>query len=907
MITSDQNTTCDLIMGFPLDLLIDLINCAASEITINKNSIDIISPSYKYAFQTYFQARDDKVIVHLPHSVKVVNDQMLETIAWGSASLQNSTKSYILKLAHHYFVRYLMPDSSNKKASIQLDYNGTEIYVIEGGKLDPIPTKMIRQSVQAIIKKAISPQILLEPPTIDIPFADTAVDLQHLTVNGSNKRSRKNQLYFETAIDDQKLILGRFETRGNASIDLNLTCLLRKEGNPLHISVKGINIAADDSSVNPLGNATITHNAFDNGPLSNSLIGKADETEWPLYQDLISANVKHAYNNVHALINPIMECFGAGLKTCEDVISAVSTKIHEPFLSLKPTYRLEYAIRHLDPIDISVNFLGLSLNPNTNSLCLRFNYIINGINENLSATAAAATAATGAASGFVYPYGLGMTINEGLLKKIFQAYWRCSYILPKIFCSDYNMLVPSKGITTSCYYSLNINAAELFIESARVQIALSAKAIGNNDKGIGILRRIHIDKSARHRIECISHGKLNKALTKTDINLSDNKLNITMGRTEFDINTDQLTEIKNLSDSLYNNLTDMFSGIKINLLNLPEDFGINNHSLKLSYNYTDVNPVAIIIGSKIEGLKRSAFLQKPDLSHSKKDIEAVSFAPKDKWGYEGGAKGHFNIPCGLAIRETEHGLCIYVVDRDNNRIQMFDSNGRFILQWGAKGSDDGQLDYPNDLSVDKNGYVYVVDAGNNRVQKFAPDGSFIKRFGGKGKGSGHFFFPQGITVDDAGCIYVTDANHLVQKFDSNCKFLKQWGGKGDKNGRFHSPRGIAFDKKAFLYVADAGNHRIQKFDLHGKFILKWGSKGSGDGQFSFPQGLAIDSNENVYVTDTGNNRVQKFYSRGKYITKIAGEGTLVGQFLAPFGIATDKNCDIYVTDSFNNRVQKFGC
>ena len=61
-----------------------------------------------------------------------------------------------------------------------------------------------------------------------------------------------------------------------------------------------------------------------------------------------------------------------------------------------------------------------------------------------------------------------------------------------------------------------------------------------------------------------------------------------------------------------------------------------------------------------------------------------------------------------------------MADRENHRIQVFDSEGNFIAKWGTQGTGDGELERPYTLIVDRLGYVYVADAGNNRIQVFRP-------------------------------------------------------------------------------------------------------------------------------------------------------------------------------------------
>ena len=64
---------------------------------------------------------------------------------------------------------------------------------------------------------------------------------------------------------------------------------------------------------------------------------------------------------------------------------------------------------------------------------------------------------------------------------------------------------------------------------------------------------------------------------------------------------------------------------------------------------------------------------------------------------------------------------IFVIDRNNNRVQQFDASGTYTAQWGSGGSSTGQFNNPYGLAVDSVGDIYVIDNGNDRVQKFGPD------------------------------------------------------------------------------------------------------------------------------------------------------------------------------------------
>ena len=80
-----------------------------------------------------------------------------------------------------------------------------------------------------------------------------------------------------------------------------------------------------------------------------------------------------------------------------------------------------------------------------------------------------------------------------------------------------------------------------------------------------------------------------------------------------------------------------------------------------------------------------------------------------------GSNGEFNYPEGIAVDASGS---VYVVDHGNDRIEKFDSNGKFITAWGSLGVSNGQFNKISDVTVGLAGKVYVSDYGNNNVQVF---------------------------------------------------------------------------------------------------------------------------------------------------------------------------------------------
>ena len=88
--------------------------------------------------------------------------------------------------------------------------------------------------------------------------------------------------------------------------------------------------------------------------------------------------------------------------------------------------------------------------------------------------------------------------------------------------------------------------------------------------------------------------------------------------------------------------------------------------------------------------------------------------------YESDSKEGYSLnPQEISVRKYKTDN-VYVVDRHNNRIQKFDSDGNFITKWGSNGTGDGQLYDPVSIVVDSSDNVYVAYGVNIRIQVFAP-------------------------------------------------------------------------------------------------------------------------------------------------------------------------------------------
>jgi len=173
-------------------------------------------------------------------------------------------------------------------------------------------------------------------------------------------------------------------------------------------------------------------------------------------------------------------------------------------------------------------------------------------------------------------------------------------------------------------------------------------------------------------------------------------------------------------------------------------------------------------------------------------------------------------PGGIAVDENNRFL--YVVDTGAQRVAVFDADDfEFLRTFGGppkKVGDDEAATFskPSNVAVDADGNVYVTDTMNNRVQIFDADGKFISMFGKAGDGPGDFARPKGIAIDSDSHIWVADAfTNRIQIFDRDGHLLAFFGTGGDLPGQFGVPCGVYVDKQNRAFVTEQLQGRLQMF------------------------------------------------------------------------------------------------
>src|SRR5216683_3012406 len=177
-------------------------------------------------------------------------------------------------------------------------------------------------------------------------------------------------------------------------------------------------------------------------------------------------------------------------------------------------------------------------------------------------------------------------------------------------------------------------------------------------------------------------------------------------------------------------------------------------------------------------------------------------------------------------------------------IMKFDATGKMVKSFGG-----GMINYSHGLLVDPDNNIWVTDgrAMNNgkghTVMKFTKDGKYIKEWGKKGTGPGEFDTPHRLALDSAGRLFVADrSNNRVQVFDQDGKYLLEWK-------QFGRPSGLFIDKNDVLYVADNSPDELNPPYKSG---IRIGSVKDGKVMAFILESVEVNGLEAVAVDDAGN-------------------------------------------------------
>jgi streptogramin lyase len=240
------------------------------------------------------------------------------------------------------------------------------------------------------------------------------------------------------------------------------------------------------------------------------------------------------------------------------------------------------------------------------------------------------------------------------------------------------------------------------------------------------------------------------------------------------------------------------------------------------------------------------------------------------FGSEGIGPGMFKDARAIAVDASGK---IYVGEYTGGRIQVFDSDGKFITQWMV----DPKMPLRG-IAADRNGVVYIVQSG-----------TITRHEGETGKLLGTMSYPEGWGFDD---VRVAADGGLVASWYKNRDDIVRFNSAGQVVRTIRAAissvtdnseldMDVAIDGLGNIYALGSFNNAVFKYSPEGKYLTKFGDSGDQSGQFRAPQAIAVDGKGRVYVSDI--KGVQVFDTNGRYLTTFKPGGTASGM------VFNDKN------------------
>ena len=274
-------------------------------------------------------------------------------------------------------------------------------------------------------------------------------------------------------------------------------------------------------------------------------------------------------------------------------------------------------------------------------------------------------------------------------------------------------------------------------------------------------------------------------------------------------------------------------------------------------------------------------------------------------------EGWGEIPSGWTLGQTaivtDSQDRVYLFNRGDHPLMVFDSDGRFLNSWG-----EGQLPDAHGMFIDEEENLYMPVKNSHVVLKYSLDGQLLMRLGDwdqpsdtgwsgetteiVGQAAGPFHRPTDVGQSDSGDLYISDGygNARIHKFSNDGNLLFSWGSPGKTApGAFHVPHGVWVHKDGRVIVADRENDRIQVFNSEGDYLTQWTG-------FSRPCDIYIDRDDAVFIPE-----LDGFIS----ITDL--DGNILARWAGPTGagahaIWLDSRGDIYINQNLEgHRLLKY--
>lgn len=183
-------------------------------------------------------------------------------------------------------------------------------------------------------------------------------------------------------------------------------------------------------------------------------------------------------------------------------------------------------------------------------------------------------------------------------------------------------------------------------------------------------------------------------------------------------------------------------------------------------------------------------------------------------GIPGKDAAHFDGPTDVAVANNGS---FYVSDGyGNSRIIKFSASGEYLFELGKEGNKKGEFNIPHGIDVDADGNVYVADRENSRIQVFDSSGRYVKKFTGKNFGNMCSValdktHKKLIAVDDVSFFKIKHKGSDIFIFDAKGTVQTRFGRSGSYDGPVSWYHDVAIDRDENIYIGDILGNKLQKF------------------------------------------------------------------------------------------------
>ena len=231
----------------------------------------------------------------------------------------------------------------------------------------------------------------------------------------------------------------------------------------------------------------------------------------------------------------------------------------------------------------------------------------------------------------------------------------------------------------------------------------------------------------------------------------------------------------------------------------------------------------------------------------------------------------------MAIREETHQ--IFVANRTRGRVVIYSETGEFISLLGV-----GHLSNPCGIAIHGDS-LYVSCWGDYTVNQFSLiEMCHVRRIGGKGSNNGQFNYPRQLTTDLIGCVFIADcSNDRICIHDPDLNYLRNI-----THPSMSRPYDVKVSRDCLYVLCPLNKLRMLVLTLEGDMLHSLITRGEGL-DVSLPLFFCLDSLNNFVLGDSQSHSFRVFSPEGNLLHTIGREGHQPGMFSYPTGVAITPN------------------